>query len=125
MRGRRRPVMAQGVVNRFAVRGLGAIVPIHSALLGACEPWPLVMLRRGYTFLMTSGSCTDTPGMVEVWRRIGHPRGGVTARGVGNPRVQGGVVPGLNSGERQPRGLEQTPNRVGGPTKPEDCSLRR
>jgi hypothetical protein len=70
MRGHRLLVMAQGMVNRLVVRGLGVIAPVCSAPLEVCAwdglLWLLVMSRRGYTFLLTSGSCTAMPRVVGV-----------------------------------------------------------
>jgi hypothetical protein len=39
------------------------------------------------------------------------------ARGLGGTHVRGGVLLGLDLGERWSGGLGQTPNRVGGPMK--------
>jgi hypothetical protein len=51
--GRRRPVMAQGVVHMSSVQGLGTIALVQSALLEACEP-------RGWAIVAA--------GHVEAWR---------------------------------------------------------
>jgi hypothetical protein len=58
--------MAQGMVNRLAVRGLGAIVLALSTVGGVWMSWLLVMSRCGCTSLMTSGSCVARPGVVGV-----------------------------------------------------------
>jgi hypothetical protein len=68
-------VTVQGVVNRLAVRGLGAIASAHSTLLEPCEQdglsWLLVMLRHGRTSLLTSRSRMAMPRVVGVWRGPG------------------------------------------------------
>jgi hypothetical protein len=54
--------------------------------------WPLVMLRRGYTSLLTSGSSVAMPGVVEVRR----------GPGIGARALAGGMAYLLGSGKAQP-----------------------
>jgi hypothetical protein len=104
----------------------------HSACplntMEACKPrdglsWLLVMSRRAYTSLLTSGPRVAMPGVVEVWRgpNMGActlaPRSGVIARigqGVARTRVVGrGGTPVRGVGRRPRDRVSQKPSWLG------------
>jgi hypothetical protein len=108
-----RPVMAQGVVNRLAVRGLGTTAPVRSELLEACGrdgmSWLLVMSRRGCTYLLMPGSCVAMPGVVGVRRGPGVgtcalARGLASLQGLGEAET---VSEGSGEAEPLPKGSSE------------------